>query len=36
LRVKGTEKSPGMLNGGWRNVSPFSPPVTFVHVKMMT
>ena len=36
LRVKGIENSPGTARGGCRNVSPFSPPVTSVHVKMMT
>ena len=29
-------RSPGISNGGWRKVSPFSPPVTSVQVKMIT
>ena len=32
----GTENSPGMPSAGRLNVSPFSPPVTSVQVKMMT
>ena len=36
LRVKGIETTPGMEKAGWRKVRPFSPPVTSVHVKMIT
>ena len=32
----GTEKKPGMASAGRLKVSPFSPPVTSVQVKMIT
>jgi len=34
--VNGTETRPGIASWGRRKVRPFSPPVTAVHVKMMT
>ena len=34
--VNGVENSPGIASGGRRKLSPFSPPVTSVQVKMMT
>jgi hypothetical protein len=36
LGVNSSENRPGMASAGWSKVSPFSPPVQAVEVKMMT
>jgi hypothetical protein len=36
IGVNGIDTTPGIDSGGARKLSPFSPPVSSVHVKMTT